>query len=372
MKVLHLITSLNRGGAENHLLCLIRGQLIKKHKVYIVYLKGDGYWKNYFLSLGVQVLKLNEINLFSQILTIKKTIKNEKIDIVHSHLPHMELLGYFSVLGNSYTKFIISKHVDNDYFGGSQIKKNSIISSIISLVIYSKAHKIIAISKSVKNFLIKSTYNKFKDKISVIYYGLDDFYIKKCLTISHKKIIDKDQCIKFGFIGRLVKQKQVDKLILSFSKLVEENNYKKKDIKLLIAGSGPEKKNLIKLANRLNISKNIIWINFTDDVGSIFNQIDVLCMNSSFEGLGLVMLEAMAYSKPIIGPNISAIPEVIKHQINGLLVQPENINDYTKAMSQLLNAEKRVNLSQNSLKILKQNFNYDIMLNKIMTIYNTK
>ena len=371
MKVLHLITSLSRGGAENHLLCLARGQLIKKHKVYVIYLKGDGYWKNYFLSLGIKVVKLNEINLFSQILTIKKTIKNNKIDVVHSHLPHMELLGYLSVLGNSYTKFIISKHVDNDYFGGSQTKKNSIISSFISLVIYFKAHRIIAISKSVKNFLIKNTYNKFKDKISVIYYGLDEFYIKKCLTVNHQDMIDKNQSIKFGFIGRLVKQKQVDKLIISFGKLLEINNYKQ-DIKLLIAGSGPEKKKLLELASRLNISKSIIWIDFTDDVGSIFSQIDVLCMNSSFEGLGLVMLEAMAYSKPIIGPNISAFPEVIKHQINGLLVEPENINDYTKAMIQLLDAKKRINLSQNSLKILNQNFNYDIMVDKIMATYNTK
>ena len=64
----------------------------------------------------------------------------------------------------------------------------------------------------------------------------------------------------------------------------------------------------------------------------IFKQIDVfVLMNSSFEGLGLVMLEGMAYSKPIIGPNISAIPEVIKHDRNGLLVKPGSIKEYTEA-----------------------------------------
>ena len=46
MKVLHLITSLNRGGAENHLTCLIRGQLNNKKKIYVIFLKGDGYWEN--------------------------------------------------------------------------------------------------------------------------------------------------------------------------------------------------------------------------------------------------------------------------------------------------------------------------------------
>ena len=257
MKVLHLITSLNRGGAENHLLCLVRGQLKRKQKIFVIYLKGDGYWKNYFLSLGIEVIKLNEINILSQIYTIRKIIKNNKINIVHSHLPHMELLGYLSVIGNKIVKFIISKHVDNDYFGGSQTKKNSKISSIISLIIYSKASRIIAISKSLKNFLIKSTFNRFKNKISVIYYGLDDFYIHKCLTKQMHIGIKKNLNIQFGFVGRLVKQKQVDKLIIAFSNLIKQNP-NSQNIKLLIAGSGPEKNNLLKLVENLKIAECII------------------------------------------------------------------------------------------------------------------
>ena len=366
MKVLHLITSLNRGGAENHLTCLIRGQLKENKEIFVLYLKGDGYWVNYLKSIGVKVSILNNFNIISQIKEIKNTIKKEKIDILHSHLPHMELLGYMSLLGNSDTKFIITKHVDNDYLGGSNIKKRSIISSIISLIIYSRVNSFIAISNSVKKFLIENSYVD-KTKIKLIYYGLDNFYIQRCLEDKKKIIINDNSKITFGFIGRLVKQKQVDKIIKSFKKYKEESNI---DSKFLIVGSGPEKNKLIELSKTLKIEKEIIWLDFSDNVGGILKHIDVFCINSSFEGLGLVMLEAMAYSKPLIGPNVSAIPEVIKNNENGLLVKPNDVNEYKDAMIKMSNDKLRKDLSNRSVFILQKNFNFEKMVNKVSEVYN--
>ena len=165
MKVLHLITSLNRGGAENHLLCLVRGQL-KENKKFCDLFERGWILEKLFLSLGIEVIKLNEINILSQIYTIRKIIKNNKINIVHSHLPHMELLGYLSVIGNKIVNLLFLNMLIMIILVDHK-QKNSKISSIISLIIYSKASRIIAISKSVKNFLIKSTFNRFKNKFQL-------------------------------------------------------------------------------------------------------------------------------------------------------------------------------------------------------------
>ena len=62
MKILHLITSIYRGGAENHLSCLARGQKLLKNDVTIIYLKGNNYWKKYFNSLGIKTINLSSIN----------------------------------------------------------------------------------------------------------------------------------------------------------------------------------------------------------------------------------------------------------------------------------------------------------------------
>ena len=79
-------------------------------------------------------------------------------------------------------------------------------------------------------------------------------------------------------------------------------------------------------------------------------------MNSKFEGLGLVMLEAMAFGKPIIAPKISAIPEVVKNQFNGLLTKADNLKSYVNAMKKLENLKFRKKLSQKMNFILKINF----------------
>ena len=84
MKILHLITSIDRGGAENHLSCLARGQKLQKHDVYIIYLKGNSYWKKYFESFGIKTINLSKnhktrSNLFKKILFIRKFIVKKKL-----------------------------------------------------------------------------------------------------------------------------------------------------------------------------------------------------------------------------------------------------------------------------------------------------
>ena len=79
-----------------------------------------------------------------------------------------------------------------------------------------------------------------------------------------------------------------------------------------------------------------------------------------------------SYSKPIIGPNTSAIPEVVKNNVNGLLVNPGDINGYSNAMDKLINDHIRKTLSKNSYKILREQFNFKTMIDKINSTYNSE
>lgn len=366
MKIAHFITSLDRGGAENYLSCLVRGQ-IKYHQIFIIYLKGDGYWHNYLKSLGIKVIKLKSIFFFKKIFELRDFIKENKIDILHCHLSITEILGYFSILNNKNVKFLITKHVDNDYLGGSNKKNNSIFSRVLSHTIYKRADAIIAISKAVKKFLLDTHKNlNLETKIKTIYYGLDQFYIENCLFRKNKTMLDLDfNKVKFCFIGRLVKQKNVNNIIKVFSRLVKQFS----NTTLVIVGNGPEKNNLKKLVKKLNIENNIHWHDFTDDVGSILEQIDVLCLSSFFEGLGLILLETMSVGKPIICPNVSAFPEVIKQNINGILVDSSKEDDYLNAMIHMIDQKNRQHFIENSKDILEKKFSFTTMVELTNEIY---
>jgi len=371
MNILHLITSINKGGAENHLACLARGQVFKKNKVFVIFLKGNSYWKKYYSKIGIKVINLKncgsgKAGILKRIFFLKNFFVKFNIDVVHAHLPHMELYSWLAImLSNKKYKFIISKHVDNDFIGGSNYKNNSIIASFVSYLISKKASKVIAISKAVKKYFSESFFNIKSNKIKVIYYGIDNSYIKLLLNGKNKINIPKKKLI-FGSIGRLVKQKNFELILQSFKIFLDKGS---SDSLLVIAGSGPEEKNLKKFAQNIGINKSIIWLGDVDKVGDILKQIDVFCMNSRFEGLGLVMLEAMAFSKPIIAPRISAIPEVVKNNVNGILVKKNSLKDYSNAMLKISQKNYIRKFSKKSKTILIKKFNFDKMINKTQKIY---
>lgn len=369
MKVLHLITSIDKGGAENHLACLVKGLKKKNIKVHIIYLKGNGFWKKYYLKLGVKVINLSNIKGFlKKIKFLINFYKTHKIEIVHSHLPHMEIYGFLSLLfSNRKIKFFITKHLDNNIIGGSNFKYNSFTASFLNNIIFLRADKVITISNSVKTFFQKKIFKINSKKLKLVYYGINNDYLKLLKNKKYllKKIDFKKKLI-FGSIGRLVKQKNFYLLIESFSILI--NKYKV-DAYLIIAGDGPEKKFLVNFSKKKGVHNKIIWTGNIKFIGNFLEKVDIFCMTSKFEGLGLVLLEAMAYSKPIIVPNLSAFPEVIKNNVNGILVKKYDAVSYSKSMLKMNNLKFRKKLSKNSKVILKDKFKFETMVNKTLNIY---
>ena len=161
MHILHLITSINKGGAENHLFYLAKEQ-IKNNKVSVIYFKGDGYWKSNYNRLGIKTINLSKqgSSLFDnikKILFVRNFISKEKVNIAHAHLPHMEILMFFVLLFKKFDiKYFITKHVDNNFLGGSRYKSKSILASFIDYLLTNKATSIICISKAVKEYYIQS------------------------------------------------------------------------------------------------------------------------------------------------------------------------------------------------------------------------
>ena len=79
MKILHLINTLDRGGAENHLYCLARGQNSSGNDVHIIYLKGNDYWSKDLMASKIKVSKLNhKFSFFRHILYIRNYINQNE------------------------------------------------------------------------------------------------------------------------------------------------------------------------------------------------------------------------------------------------------------------------------------------------------
>ena len=378
MIIFHLITSLDKGGAESHLYSLIKKQVQNKLSVYVFYLRGNGYWKKHLNKMGVKVFKLNVYNNFDFIgllnayNNLRTYIKKIKPKVVHAHLSSMELLAVFlKIKLNNKFKFIVTKHLDSFFLEASFGRKNLFRGICIDKFIINQADKIICISNQVKKYFYKKI--NYKNKYKTIFYGFSnkDFLnsrnIKNKLKILRKKYnLNKNEVVLLN-VARHVKQKSLNILLKAFSIYSK----KRKKAKLILVGSGRETNNLKKLANELKINNKICWINNYENIKDIFLLSNTFVLSSEYEGLGLVLLEAMSSKTPIIASKSSAIPEVIKNNFNGYLFKKNNYENLAQKLFLIENKKTQEKFKKNGTIFLKKKFSLDKMNKMTIKIYNS-
>jgi glycosyltransferase involved in cell wall biosynthesis len=365
MRIVHVITSINRGGAENHLLDLALAQRSRGFKVFVFYLKGDGYWRLKLESQGVKVFNLH-LKFYGDIFPIfrlKALFSNIKPDIVHAHMPPAEVYSYLSLaFCSSRPYFIISKHNDERFYDGP-------FSKVISKMIASKSKKIIAISNAVHSYF-RSVFNSESIQIKTIHYGLDTTIYQ---SVSNSEVLNfrksffvGPDVILFGTIARLASQKSLDTLLKAFALYKNQSTFPSK---LMVVGAGPLEDFLKKISLDLGISQDVIWTGFRDDIPIVMNSFDVFMLTSKYEGFGLVLLEAMAASKPIIATSVSAIPEIVVQNVTGLLCEAGDIDAISSAMKKLEAKKLRLKIgTAGYLKVLKS-FSLNKMIKETQSFY---
>ena len=312
-EIFHVITTIERGGAEKQLLTLVREQILHNNNVNIVYLKGNPELCNDFTSLGAEVISdFVGLKFYKQISLFRKMFCGQSL-ILHAHLPRAELLA---AIGRGKNTLIISKHNAERFYPNS----NKVLSFIIARFVFFRANYCICISRAVLNYLVKIKEISNR-KCAVVYYGIISESIDKYAKKSNR--IEQT----FGTVARIVPQKDYPTLLNAFS-LVNRDFPK---TTLLVTGEGILKQNMIDLAINLNISKNINWIGKVTNIDDIIKNIDVFVLTSKYEGFGLVLLEAMKANIPILASNTSAIPEVLGVNYPGLF-NVGNVEDLVSKM----------------------------------------
>jgi glycosyltransferase involved in cell wall biosynthesis len=218
-----------------------------------------------------------------------------------------------------------------------------------------KADKIIVPSEYLKK--IVGTWGAGNNKIIVVYNAFKNESISAAEGVS---AAGKSYIVS---AGRLVPWKGFDVLIEIIKELPEE-------IKLKIIGSGPDRKKLEFKIKNLGLSERI------DLVGQLPHQeflqclagAEIFVLNTAYEGLSHVILEAMACGIPVITTDIGGNPEVIKSGYNGILVEYNNKEQFKKAISELHNnPDLRKLFIENSYKELEK-FSKEKMLKETINI----
>ncbi|MBU1085645.1 glycosyltransferase family 4 protein [Patescibacteria group bacterium] len=247
----------------------------------------------------------------------------------------------------------------------SHLHTESGINGFIDALTLKKYDHIITISKSTKNEL-HSDYHYPNSRISVAYPGVStDFKPRsKSRPKADQPLAEK---ITLLFLGGLKQRKNPQFLLKLLAKL---NN---KNLKLVFAGTGPLLTELKNLTNSLNLSDQVTftgYINEKDKV-KIYQSADILLLPSLKEGFGMTITEAAACGVPSIGANHYSIKEIIKDQKTGLLAKPNDLQDWTEKLLQLIKAPKlRQKMGQEARVHVLKTFSWDKNIETHIKLFN--
>lgn len=363
LKVLIVVYKSEIGGAERVAVSLAKGLNRQKYAPLFCCFKG-GILEKEVQGYKIPVFNLNKSGRFDFLVLFKllNIIKKEKIDIIHTHSFSPNLWGRVAgiiarvplIIGTEHTvataKTNLQKHIDK------------ILAKFTS--------KIISVSESVKNSLLEEE-NISPDKILTIYNGIDftvsthgkDIMDKKRKELGidlHKKVIVA--------IGRLEPPKGYEYLLESAKIVTREFP----SVLFLIVGNGYLRSDLEKLANDLNIDKNVIFTGHRTDIDDILSMSDIAVLSSVREGFSISLLEYMACKKPIIATDVGGNREAIISGESGIIVPPNNPVALAKGIMKLLTDNKMAeDMGMKARERYNEYFTTQRMIIQIEKIYET-
>lgn len=220
-------------------------------------------------------------------------------DVVHCHEAHALTAAWLAGVN-----FVVSRRVAYP----------------ISRLRYSRAARIIAVSQFVKRSVLACGFPD--EQVDVIYDGVE---------IPDAPAIRGDRKL-LGCVGWLLPEKGQESLIRAMPLVLVRHP----DCRLILAGDGPSRAHLEKLAADLGIAASVQFLGLVDDVATVYRSLDIFVFPSLAEPLGSSLLSAMSYGLPCVAIASGAVPEVIDNEKSGLLVNPPEPGAFADAVVRLL------------------------------------
>ena len=178
------------------------------------------------------------------------------------------------------------------------------------------------------------------------------------------------------YAGRLIEWKGVEYLIRALPEVIGKHP----EAKLVVVGSGPYKRDLVSVTETLNLQDKVTFLNAVsqEELVRYYSIADVFVLPSivndegETEGLGVVLLEAMASGVPVIGTDVGGIPDIIRDQETGLLVQQKSPGDLAEKINRVFTDEDlRQRLSEKGHSFVMEHFSWPVIAKSYLELFRS-
>jgi len=332
--ILFIITYLELGGAQKHLLNILKDIDLEEFRVDLI--SGEsGYLKDKFLELpGINVHIIPELKRslnpycdFVAFLKIFKLIKSGNFDIVHVHSPKASFLGRWAAYLAGVKNIIYTVH-------GWPFHK---FMNGFGFYLYLFLEKITAPITS--RFIVVSEYDlkigldrltACPEKFTLIHYGVDTSRLNLIFNLRKNKPPEDKLVLN---ISALKMQKGLFYFLEAAKTIVQKH----KDTKFLLIGDGPERKKIEQKIKELGLEGKVILKGWVEELNPYFESARILVLSSLWEGLPIAVIEAVACGIPVIVTNTGGVGEVLKQDRQGMIVEPGQTQQLIVAIENMLN-----------------------------------
>lgn len=355
MKVLRIVSELDFGGVEQVALNSFLA-LHKQTDLRVLLLKNGGRASRQLFDQGIAIEILDQnprIPNFSLIALIRKVIRDFQPDVVHCQGAEANFHGVIAA-SKEKSKRIIAEEIG--------IPNHHSYWKWIFKWVYRKAHVVIAISNAVKNSIVELGEVK-GEKVRIIYNPISSID-----SLQDRWTVDRGKNVVFITTCRLVPIKNLDRLILAFSNLVEVNPGRK--INLRILGDGPERENLEFRILNSELNANVEMLGFQSNVWPYLAEADAFVLPSLREGSSVSLAEAMSAGLPSIVTKVGGASEILGNSKSGILIDPLNTSEIQQAMQSILDLseDERKELGLRAQEESKR-FSVDNYFKELMKVY---
>lgn len=276
--------------------------------------------------------EINVVKDIKSIIQINKLIKKYNPDLIYVQSSKGGALGR---IANIITRKPIIYNAHGWAFNMEITSLKKSLYKTIEAILSKVTDCIVAISEQEKKSALLNKICK-EEKIKVIFNGIDvEAYDKSGIAncdFREKYNIPKNSVV-FGMVGRISKQKAPDIFIKAAAKIKERipNAF------FIIVGDGEDRESIDELICKLGLKDSVLITGWVDNIYEYINIFDVAMLLSRWEGFGLAIAEYMISNKPIIATNVDAIPNLIDHNIDGLLIQQDSVDECIEAVNKLVN-----------------------------------
>lgn len=263
---------------------------------------------------------------------------------------------YFRILVKNYKPDIIIVHGGRASNFATTFKVSSIpVIGITHNYSYRRLRKcdyVIALTQDLRNPLVEGGYPEERIHFLPNMITVDQPYVTKTY---HRPLI-------IGTFGRFVENKGFHHLILAMRQVLDQGL----NVKLIIGGSGEEELYLHKLVEDLGLEEVVEFVGWIENKEKFFESIDIFCCPSEHEPFGIVILEAMKYSTPIIATKSQGPSEILKDSEDALLVENRSPEKIALGITNLANDETLAkNLAQKAYIKVKEKYDLKVVAKEL-------